>query len=62
MWASVGMTLSSGRRWQKGWQSWVSGRVRGHPALAEPVYQPYPQTGWPADPGSWKSSVSTQTI
>lgn len=57
MWASVGMTQWWGHQWQKGWQSWEDEHVRGHLWLEMQAYLLYPQTGWSADPRSWKSSV-----
>ena len=62
MWVGVGMTLWWEHQWQRGWQSWANEHVRVHLSPAMQAYQLYPQTGWSADPRSWKSSVTMDTM
>ncbi len=61
MLVSVDMTLWWEHQWQRGWQSLANEHVRGHLWPVMPAYQLYPQTGWSADPKSWKSSFLRDT-
>lgn len=61
-WASAGTIPLSGHRLQREWRSWAGEHGRVHLWPERRACQPCPQTRSSVDPGSWKSSVTMDTM